>query len=73
MPDVWNGKPLPDRGRTFTEIHYRLYDRRTGDLLSFNSTNSIDGIVTDVLRTQQEHHHRRGPAQALRRRHRVRR
>lgn len=54
MPDVWNGKPLPDRGRTFTEIHYRLYDRRTRKLLSFNSTNSIDGLVTDVLRTQQE-------------------
>lgn len=54
MPDVWNGKALPDRGRTFTEIHYRLYDSRTGKLLSFNSTNSIDGLVTDVLRTQQE-------------------
>lgn len=55
MPDIWNGKTLPARGRAFTEIHYRLYDRRTGRLLSFNSTNSIDGIVTDVLRTQQEH------------------
>lgn len=54
MPDVWNGKRLPDRGREFTEIHYRLYDRRTGQMLSFNSTNSIDSIVTDVLRTQQE-------------------
>ncbi|MEV0556186.1 hypothetical protein AB0I27_22390 [Streptomyces sp. NPDC050597] len=52
--DTWNGKTLPVRGRTFTEIHYRLYDRRTGELLSFNSTNSIDGLVTDVLRTQQE-------------------
>jgi len=55
MPDVWNGKPLPDRGRTFTNINYRLYDGRTGTLLSFNSTNSIDGLVTDVLRTQAEH------------------
>jgi hypothetical protein len=55
MPDVWNGQRLRDRRRTFTEIHYRLYDRRTGNLLSFNSTNNIDGMVTDVLRTQQEH------------------
>ncbi|MGW2861926.1 hypothetical protein [Streptomyces sp. NPDC001205] len=55
MPDVWNGKQLPERGREYTEIHYRLYDRRTGTLLSFNSTNSLDCIVTDVLRTAAEH------------------
>lgn len=55
MPDIWNGKPLPDRRKAFTEIHYRLYDRRTGKLLSFNSTNNIDSLVTDVLRTQAEH------------------
>ena len=55
MPDMWNGKPLPERGRENTLIHYRLYDGRTGKLLSFNSTNSIDAVVADVLRTQQEH------------------
>lgn len=55
MPDIWNGKPLPDRNVTHTNINYRLYDRRTGELLSFNSTNSLDGLVTDVLRTQAEH------------------
>lgn len=55
MADIWNGKPLPERRVTYTNINYRLYDRRTGELLSFNSTNSIDGIVTDVLRTQKEH------------------
>jgi hypothetical protein len=54
MPDTWNGKPLPKRGLKYTDINYRLYDRRTGKLLSFNSTNSVDCIVTDVLRTQQE-------------------
>lgn len=53
--DIWNGKRLPDRRQTFTEIHYRLYDGRTNALLSFNSTNSIDSLVTDVLRTQREH------------------
>ncbi|MEC4016082.1 hypothetical protein [Streptomyces sp. H27-D2] len=55
MPDMWNGKPLPERGRDHTEIHYRLYDRRTGQLISFNSTNSIDSLAADVLRTQREH------------------
>jgi hypothetical protein len=55
MADIWNGKALPERSRTYTNINYRLYDRRTGQLLSFNSTNSIDSLVTDVLRTQQEH------------------
>ncbi|MFE0845242.1 hypothetical protein [Streptomyces rochei] len=52
--DTWKGKPLPNRGHAFTNIHYRLYDRRTGTLLSFNSTNSLDSLVTDVLRTRQE-------------------
>lgn len=55
MPDIWNGKTLPDRNVTHTNINYRLYDRRTRQLLSFNSTNSIDCLVTDVLRTQKEH------------------
>lgn len=55
MPDIWNGKLLPDRNVAHTNINYRLYDRRTGKLLSFNSTNSLDGLVTDVLRTQAEH------------------
>ena len=55
MPDIWNGKALPGRCRTFTEIHYRLYDQRTRTLLSFNSTNSLASIVTDVARTQLEH------------------
>lgn len=54
MPDIWKGKPLPDRRVTHTNINYRLYDNRTGRLLSFNSTNSIGSLVTDVLRTQRE-------------------
>ena len=53
-PDMWNGKPLPERNVTHTNINYRLYDRRTGTLLSFNSTNSLDSLVTDVLRTRDE-------------------
>ncbi|MEU5742037.1 hypothetical protein ABZ784_29100 [Streptomyces tendae] len=54
MPDTWNGKTLPDRNPTHTNLHYRLYDRRTGTLLSFNTTNSLDSLVADVLRTRDE-------------------
>lgn len=53
-PDMWEGKALPDRNVTHTNINYRLYDRRTGTLLSFNSTNSIAALVADVLRTRDE-------------------
>ena len=53
-PDMWNGKALPQRNVTHTNLNYRLYDRRTGTLLSFNSTNSLDSLVTDVLRTRDE-------------------
>ncbi|WP_370667055.1 hypothetical protein [Streptomyces sp. IBSBF 2507] len=54
QPDVWNGKPLPARNPTHTNINYRLYDRRTGTLLSFNTTNSLNSLVADVLRTHDE-------------------
>ena len=52
--DLWNGQYLPVRNVTHTTINYRLYDSRTGTLLSFNSTNSLDSLVGDVLRTQGE-------------------
>ncbi|MFL4491543.1 hypothetical protein ACJ6WD_09815 [Streptomyces sp. VTCC 41912] len=52
--DVWNGKSLPARRVRHDEIHYRIYDARTGDLLSFNSTNALDSLAADVLRTQAE-------------------
>jgi hypothetical protein len=59
VTDTWNGEPLPDRNRVQQPlpetIHYRLYDQRTRKLLSFNSTNSLGSIVTDVARTQLEH------------------
>lgn len=54
-PDMWNGMALPVRSITYTAINYRLYDSRTGTLLSFNSTNSLACLVDDVLRTQREH------------------
>ncbi|MFF3928241.1 hypothetical protein [Streptomyces hirsutus] len=59
MPDVWNGQPLPERrpiNRPLAgEIHYRLYDQRTGRLLSFNSTNSLASLVADIATTAREH------------------
>ncbi|MDK1473636.1 hypothetical protein QNO07_09410 [Streptomyces sp. 549] len=53
--DTWNGKPLPVRRQAITpEIHYRIHDQ-TGQLLSFNSTNSLDMLAADVLHTQRAH------------------
>lgn len=58
MPDTWNGQRLPDRQRLqqplTDQIHYRLYDQR-GQLLSFNSTNSLASLVADVVATAREH------------------
>lgn len=54
MADIWKGRRLPDRRRAFTDLHYRLYDRKTGEVLSVGSTNSLTNLVADVLRTQQE-------------------
>ncbi|OMI34398.1 pRL-18 [Streptomyces sparsogenes DSM 40356] len=52
---MWKGKLLPERRPVHEEIHYRLYDGRTGQLLSFSSTNSFNAIVADILATQREH------------------
>lgn len=58
MPDIWNGKTLPDRNRIskplVEQIHYRLYDQN-GQLLSFNSTNSLASVVADIATTAREH------------------
>jgi hypothetical protein len=58
--DVWNGKRLPDRNVVTEEMHYRIYDA-AGVLLSFGSTNSLNALAADVLRTQREN-----PAAVLR-------
>lgn len=59
VPDIWNGKPLPNRkphsAPLPAQIHYRLHDQRTRQLLSFNSTNSLASLVTDVATTAREH------------------
>ncbi|WP_067574448.1 hypothetical protein [Nocardia acidivorans] len=55
LRDVWQGKILADRAPVQADIHYRIYDALTGDLLSFGSTNTLDVVATDVLRTQTEH------------------
>jgi hypothetical protein len=56
--DIWNGQPLPDRKRVSKplaeQIHYRLYDQN-GQLLSFNSTNSLASLAADIATTAREH------------------
>ena len=54
MPDIWNGRPLPERNRAYTQIHCRLYDRHTGDLLYVMTTNSLTNIIDAAVRTQRK-------------------
>lgn len=59
MADHWNGEQLPDRADiTDADINYRIYNARTGALLSFGGVGgpgALNGIAQDVLRTQAEH------------------
>jgi hypothetical protein len=68
MADTWNGKRLPDRRDVSdADIYYRLYNARTGELLSFGNAGgpgALNAIAQDVLRTQVEH-----PGVKLRLRH----
>ncbi|MEU1216645.1 hypothetical protein ABZ424_30445 [Streptomyces sp. NPDC005790] len=56
--DMWKGKPLADRQPVSdVDLHYRIYNSATGELLSFGSNGgpgSLNGIVQDALRTQAE-------------------
>ncbi|MFE9777750.1 hypothetical protein ACFYPA_06285 [Streptomyces sp. NPDC005775] len=57
--DAWKGKTLVDRRPVGdVDLHYRIYNAATGELLSFGTNGgpgSLNGIVQDALRTQQEH------------------
>jgi dihydroneopterin aldolase len=59
VADTWNGQELPARAPLHVPlsetVHYRLYDRATRKVLSFNSTNSFDSLVEDIAATQREH------------------
>ncbi|NGN63142.1 hypothetical protein G5C51_04370 [Streptomyces sp. A7024] len=55
MPDMYNGRPLPERSPVLEDIHYRLYDQRTGAVLSINTTNCLDVLVKDVIDTCARH------------------
>jgi hypothetical protein len=55
--DTWNGKQLTVRAPVHQDIHYRIYNRRDGALLSFGTTNMLDAVATDILRTRTEHPH----------------
>lgn len=56
--DVLQGKRLPARGVVNdADLHYRVYDAASGELLSFGSMagpGALDGVARDVLRTQAE-------------------
>jgi hypothetical protein len=56
MPEALpSGVVLRDRspvsGVLGEDIHYRLYDRRTGRVLSSNTTTALSAIVQDVADT----------------------
>ncbi|MGW1814119.1 hypothetical protein ACWCQM_11235 [Streptomyces sp. NPDC002125] len=57
--DTWKGKPLVDRSPVSDiDLHYRIYNATTGQLLSFGTNGgpgSLNGIVQDALRIQAEH------------------
>jgi hypothetical protein len=59
MTDRWNGETFPDRRDiSDADINYRIYNARTGQLLSFGSTGgpgALNSVARDVLRTQAEH------------------
>ena len=37
MADVWNGEPLADANVVKDDIHYRVHDADTGELLGFGT------------------------------------
>ena len=57
--DTWKGKPLADRTPVSdVDLHYRIYNAATGELLSFGTNGgpgSLNGIVQDALRTMAKH------------------
>lgn len=59
MTDTWKGKPLFDRvPLSDVDLHFRIYNDATGELLSFGSNGgpgSLNGVVQEVLRVQKEH------------------
>jgi hypothetical protein len=58
VPDRWKGKPLLDRRDVSdADIYYRIYNARTGDLLSFGNAGgpgALGSVAWDVLNTQAE-------------------
>lgn len=56
--DTWNGQSIRDRQDVpDADIHYRIYNARTGELLSFGDVagpGSLNAVVQDALRTQAE-------------------
>lgn len=54
-PDVYNGKALPHRDRVMEDIHFRIYNGRTGELLTFGTTNVLQ-VVCDIYAEEKAAH-----------------
>lgn len=54
-PDVWDGKALPNRNRVMEDIHYRIYNGRTGELITFGTSNSLQ-VVCDIFAEEKANH-----------------
>lgn len=57
--DTWKGKALVVRRPVSdVDLHYRIYNDATGELLSFGTNGgpgSLNGVAQDVLRVQAAH------------------
>jgi hypothetical protein len=56
--DVWKGKTLVDRNAlSDVELHYRIYNAKTGELMSFSSNGgpgSLNGCVQDAINVMRD-------------------
>ena len=53
MADTWQGKTLTDAEATHPDIHYRIHDVNTGELLGFGSPGG-DGALNAAVRHFQD-------------------
>jgi hypothetical protein len=54
-PDMWEGKALPERGTVLEDIHFRIYHGRTGELLSFGTSNVLQVVAEEFAQTKAAH------------------
>ncbi|CAM2813887.1 hypothetical protein ACH4LN_32240 [Streptomyces albus] len=54
MAETWNGEPLADAKPTSQDIHYRIHDADTGQLLGFGTGRggSLGAVVAHCRRVE---------------------